>query len=253
MKAAPHGFGCKRFSRPAGLSVFFVMNLLQLIELPPEAAHTPLPDSVLNGLSVARREKAAGMKKPLSAWRIAAGCRAARSLLVQAGAPPGDSEFLSYDDKGKPLFDPPNGLHISFSHAGSFVVAVLSDRPCGVDIEKNRRIDPRVGRHIFSPSDMEGVLTGPEDEQTERFFKTWAIKESVSKWLGTGISAELRAFSIRWKSEDACEINADRYPQLFGMLPEAPGGFTLAAVTETMETLLPLEPLFLTDLNQFYQ
>ncbi len=149
----------------------------------------PVPSAVLDRLSPARREKAARMKLPAAAWRIAAGSTLAEYGLRLLNSEPSN---LVYDALGKPVLEPGCGLHVSLSHAGSYVTVLLSPSPCGVDVEKIRPIDVKAGRHIFSEAEMAFIAGLEVDVRLSRFFEIWALKESLAKWQGTGISKTLR-------------------------------------------------------------
>lgn len=148
-------------------------------------------DAQAERLSPARRAKAQRMRHAAGAWRIAAGSALVQALLAQAGIEPA-ATTLGYEANGKPVLEPACGLHISLSHAGNTVAAMLSSKPCGVDVERKRAIDVRAGRHIMSAEEMAHVQALNGDAQLNRFFELWALKESLAKWQGTGISGSLR-------------------------------------------------------------
>ncbi len=72
----------------------------------------------------------------------------------------------SKDDQGKPICD--NG-YLSIAHSGDYAVAVHSDRPIGVDIEKIRSLSPALAKRLG------GDLT------------EWVKKEALGKALGVGV------------------------------------------------------------------
>jgi 4'-phosphopantetheinyl transferase len=186
----------------------------------------PVPDQVLDRLSPARREKAVRMKVPAAAWRIAAG-----SLLVNEGVRLLDFEpqVLDYDERGKPVFKAGCGLEVSLSHAGRFVTALLSSAPCGVDVEKIRPLDVKAGRHIFSVQEMQCVASLSGDMQRQRFFEIWALKESLAKWQGTGISGTLREGTFT-RSEDRWTL-AHPAAQLDAQIIPVDPEYVVAALT----------------------
>ena len=70
------------------------------------------------------------------------------------------------DDRGKPIC---NDGYLSIAHSGDYAVAVHSERPIGVDIEKQRPLSPALAKRLG------GELI------------EWVKKEALGKALGVGI------------------------------------------------------------------
>lgn len=70
------------------------------------------------------------------------------------------------DDQGKPICQ---SGYLSLAHSGDYAVAVYSDRPIGVDIEKIRPLSPALAKRLG------GDLT------------EWGKKEALGKALGVGV------------------------------------------------------------------
>lgn len=88
---------------------------------------------------------------------------------------------------GKPFLPDYPALHFNLSHTSGGVLCGVSDRPVGVDIERERPFPERVARHCFSPAEL--ALTG--DDPACRL-RLWTRKEAAAKWRGDGLAA-LRA------------------------------------------------------------
>lgn len=101
-----------------------------------------------------------------------------RQLLAIAGYTP---SALRYDDFGKPHLS--DERFISITHSHQFSAIAISDKPLGVDIEKER---PKVHRIAPRFLDMSELSTNA----TDRIRTTqWCIKEAAYKALGKkGIS-----------------------------------------------------------------
>jgi len=88
------------------------------------------------------------------------------------------------DENGKPYIDE-DGVWFNISHSGEYVACVVSDVPCGIDIQKIKEYNPRLARKVCS--DEEIAIIGNGDSASE-FTRLWTEKEAVVKMLGTGIS-----------------------------------------------------------------
>jgi len=79
-------------------------------------------------------------------------------------------------------------LHLNLSHSGTFLAAVVSQQPVGIDIE---RIRPRAvaaqADRVFCPDEVRAMQSLPEDARLERFFQLWTLKEAASKAVGLSI------------------------------------------------------------------
>jgi phosphopantetheine--protein transferase-like protein len=81
---------------------------------------------------------------------------------------------------------------LSFSHSGSLVAAAVSEKPVGADVQlvlppDERRLS-RLSRAL-SQSEQAFLDSRPANEKHSTFFALWAMKESVLKLTGRGLSA----------------------------------------------------------------
>ena len=84
---------------------------------------------------------------------------------------------LYYDDNGKPHLN--DGKHISITHSFIFSGVVVSDKPVGIDIEKQRE---KIGIIAHKFVDYEYNYLKPTDEDyINRLTVIWGIKESLYK------------------------------------------------------------------------
>lgn len=87
---------------------------------------------------------------------------------------------LEYDDHGKPHLK--DGNYISISHSFHFTAVIVSDRPVGVDVEKQREkikyIAPK-----FTPLEEYRALGNGED-LIKKLTIVWGSKESLYKLFG---------------------------------------------------------------------
>ena len=98
---------------------------------------------------------------------------------------------LRYSDNEKPVVD---GLFFNVSHAGDYVVGVLSDCEVGCDIEKNANAPLEVAEHYFYHSELAYIKAAKNKDKA--FFTLWTLKESYMKMTGRGMSLPLDSFEV---------------------------------------------------------
>lgn len=94
--------------------------------------------------------------------------------------------------------EPP--LRFNLAHTrGLIACAVTVDRDVGVDVEWTGRRGASVALadHFFSPSEARALRALPAEQQRERFFRLWTLKESYIKARGMGLAIPLDRFSFR--------------------------------------------------------
>ena len=117
---------------------------------------------------------------------------------------------LKYSENGKPVAD---HLHFNISHAGDYVVGVVSDGEVGCDIEQNVNAPLEIAEHYFYSSEREYIEAAVDPGKA--FFTLWTLKESYMKMTGRGMGLPLDSFEIVRK--DARFV--------LGKSPEKPGFF----------------------------
>jgi len=105
---------------------------------------------------------------------------ASRDLLYKIAGLPERMQCL-YDDFGKPYL---RGIdkHISLSHSELWCAAMISDWPCGVDVQVYSDTARRIGDRFLTPSDSELVLQSSNPLHFYHFF--WGAKECIYKAYG---------------------------------------------------------------------
>lgn len=85
---------------------------------------------------------------------------------------------LEKDKNGKPYVKGFDG-YISLSHSEDYAAACISDRPCGIDIEKLKYPSDALARRIFS--DKEFASFKSSNESGLFFTKNWCELEALTK------------------------------------------------------------------------
>ena len=98
---------------------------------------------------------------------------------------------FAYKEHGKPYLKEHPDIHFSISHCKEAVGCFVSNRPCGLDIERIRAAKPDLVRHTMSPEEAEGIFSNPFPDVA--FTRIWTQKEAVLKLKGTGIVDDLHS------------------------------------------------------------
>ncbi|KAA8668314.1 4'-phosphopantetheinyl transferase family protein [Vibrio gigantis] len=114
---------------------------------------------------------------------------------------------FEYGEKGKPSLiekqQIETGLNFNISHSKEHLLIAVCQKEgkqvqLGVDIEHSRNstnIDS-IMKHYFSDKELSDLLELGKEEQRERFFDLWALKESYIKATGKGLATSLKSFSF---------------------------------------------------------
>ena len=88
---------------------------------------------------------------------------------------------IVYDENGKPHPEGKSNVHLSVSHTASYIAVMISDKPCGVDIEIVREKIDRIAPRFLSEKELEEARREPK---TERLHVYWCVKEAIYKVFG---------------------------------------------------------------------
>ena len=104
---------------------------------------------------------------------------------------------VRHDEKGKPhLYGHKDleGVEISLAHKGNEAVAIASDKPVGIDIEKIEERSKDFMDITFTPHEQKLLKDkGNEAEWATRF---WAAKEAYGKMLGLGLQGNPKKYEV---------------------------------------------------------
>ena len=88
-------------------------------------------------------------------------------------------EEVKYHQNGKPYLS--NGLHLSFSHSGSYSTLLVDKNQCGLDIEHQSDKILRIASKFLHPSEKDLF------KSDESLYWIWSIKEAIFKFFGEGV------------------------------------------------------------------
>ena len=110
-----------------------------------------------------------------------------RGLRLQFGID--EKPDFSYNEHGKPLLEAHPEVHFSISHCRVAAGCLVSDRPCGLDIEYIRKAKPDLVRYTMSQEETDIIFSSPFPDIA--FTRLWTQKEAYLKLVGTGLTDDL--------------------------------------------------------------
>lgn len=105
---------------------------------------------------------------------------ASRELLYRISGLPERVRCL-YDDFGKPYLEGVN-KHISVSHSELWCAAMISDHPCGVDVQVYSDTVRRIADRFLTPGDLQ--MAEQTDNPLHHLHLLWGAKECMYKAYG---------------------------------------------------------------------
>lgn len=142
-----------------------------------------------------------------------------------------------YGTHGKPFWTNHPEIEFNLSHSGDMVLCALGNMPVGVDIQKQRSIKESLVRRVLSSEEEEmyRLSSDPKDF----FYQVWALKESLLKWSGQGITTCLKKISCYPYGRQIHTNQSDCYPFLLS----SPTGYQAAFCSSINHkpTLYPID------------
>jgi 4'-phosphopantetheinyl transferase len=104
-----------------------------------------------------------------------------------------------YGPKGKPALEC-GGAHFNLSHSGCLAAIAVAGPDCevGIDVEQARPLTDieQIARRFFCAEEAAEILSLPEAERAQAFFRCWTRKEAFIKAIGDGLSLPLDSFRV---------------------------------------------------------
>ena len=94
--------------------------------------------------------------------------------------------LIQKGERGKPYFPQYPGCHFNLSHSGRWGLCGLGEEALGVDIQQARAWRPGLLERVCSRAEREWL--SQRGDRPEAFALLWALKESLGKQSGYGIS-----------------------------------------------------------------
>lgn len=108
---------------------------------------------------------------------------------------------------GKPfLRDNPN-FNFNISHSGNYVVCAIDHKPIGIDIEKIISIEYKsISKNFFTSKELNFIMEENLNNQLNKFYEIWTLKESYVKACGQGLYMSLKAFSMEYEDNGDIKV-----------------------------------------------
>ena len=100
---------------------------------------------------------------------------------------------------GKPGFVQDTDGYFSLSHSGNMACCVLTDVPCGVDIQEVRSVSPGLIARCCNDREELQIQDAADGERERLFALLWSRKEAMGKLNGAGIAQDLK--SLGWSKD----------------------------------------------------
>lgn len=178
-----------------------------------DIATIELPNTCLSWLGETERNRHDRLQLERNQNHFLVGQVFLRKVLSNYSATQPDEWSFVTNEYGKPQLSDVHAdqqLHFNLSHSGqAYVVAVSRAENLGVDVEfsqRERRI-ARIAERHFSPKELAALLALPEDDQQERFYSLWTLKEAYIKARGMGLAIPLHKFGFDIGSVDPAQLN----------------------------------------------
>ena len=143
-----------------------------------------------------RRRKAEAFRFEADRRRSVAAWLLLQQMLAERGLD-ADSLPVSEDEFGKPAFEASLGIHFNLSHGGERVMAAVSDRPVGCDVERIVPFDEGVARECLTDRELTWVKRAqPGLDRDRAFIRLWVRKEAYVKSVGKGLGIDLKSVSL---------------------------------------------------------
>lgn len=138
---------------------------------------------------------------------------------------------ICIDDMGKPYVANAENAYFNVSHSGDCVACIVSDKPCGIDIETMDKDNLDIAKRFFAKSEYEYISDCPKEEIKRRFYEIWTAKEAYLKYDGKGLGIDLGSFEVV-KNENGFSVLINRMEKQTVTVRDIGGGYMLSLLCE---------------------
>lgn len=150
-------------------------------------------DLFLQCLTVARKERVLRLKGRESSIKCLQTGLFLRYCLDACGVQCTNEDILVAEDD-KPYIKN-NPVFFNISHSDNYVVVMISDQCCGIDLQKNMDFKERLAKKIMHEREYALVCEYPEDKDA-LMTACWAGKEAYLKYTGSGIRYAMSSVDV---------------------------------------------------------
>lgn len=155
---------------------------------------------IKTSLSPSEHARLERIQHPRALAEFVAGRRLIREVLGALLAVAPHDLLLVESERGALFIDPTHAssLRFNLSHTEGLVVLAVAETEVGVDVEWLDRPGRTVelADRYFAPAETAVLRALPTDQQRDRFFDLWTLKESFIKARGLGLAIPLASFAF---------------------------------------------------------
>ena len=166
------------------------MNKLIIFDITQPIDKTLL-NTMIAHLPYSRKEKLNSIKWEKQKLTTIYGYYIVKYLLKLKGCPD-----FQYTEKGKPFIE--NYPHFNISHSGNYIVVATSNKPIGVDIEKNIKYRDSLARYVSSKQQYNNMQKS--SDRSYYLTKLWVTKESYIKLNASTVIQDLKKIKLKEKN-----------------------------------------------------
>lgn len=107
---------------------------------------------------------------------------------------PNEALQFSKTPEGKPYCTNSTNIHFNYSHTNGRILLAVSDREVGADVELIKNYPTKVANKVCHEAELKYINESGTSCES-RFFKVWTRKEAYAKFMGTGLTFNLREFN----------------------------------------------------------
>lgn len=170
-------------------------------EVRSERVDALLPDDAAFAAEYARlpawrRGRSGAFRFPADKRRSVAAWVLLRNIMAERGEDADGLEVVE-NEAGKPAFASRPDVQFNLSHAGERVMVAVASVPVGCDVEQVSPLREGVAEACLTPGELVRLAAEPEGPSRDRAFcAMWVRKESYVKARGSGLSTNLKSFSV---------------------------------------------------------
>lgn len=101
---------------------------------------------------------------------------------------------VKYHKNKKPRLICDKDLYFNISHSGDYVVLALSDSEVGCDVQEIKLYNQKLIKRCYCDNEI-SLIENSENKQ-ELFISLWALKESILKFKGDGVTGGLSTYDF---------------------------------------------------------
>ena len=167
-----------------------------------EFENPDMEKQMLEIISREKREALSRIKNRESYLRSLAGEGMIRQKAAEKTGIHPQQLVIRKNEYGKPYFLNFPEVHFNISHSGEWVLGILSEKECGIDVElvKEARMD--VAKRFFAKEEYELLLQKEGEKRRALFYELWTLKESYVKYKGMGLALPFHQFCFERDSSE---------------------------------------------------